>query len=38
MPKPIQYKAGSLIYFQGDRADKVFVLQVGKVNVVYLGH
>jgi CRP-like cAMP-binding protein len=35
MPKPLQYKAGSLIYFQGDPADKVFLLQVGKVNLVY---
>jgi len=35
MPKPLQYKAGSLIYFQGDPADKVFLLQAGKVNLVY---
>jgi len=35
MPKPLQYKSGSLIYFQGDPADKVFLLQVGKVNLVY---
>jgi CRP-like cAMP-binding protein len=35
MPKPLPYKAGSLIYFQGDPADKVFLLQVGKVNLVY---
>jgi CRP-like cAMP-binding protein len=31
----MQYKAGSLIYFQGDPADKVFILQTGKVNLVY---
>jgi len=35
MPKPLPYKAGSLIYFQGDPADKVFLLQAGKVNLVY---
>ena len=35
MPKPMQYKVGSLIYFQGDPADKVFILQTGKVNLVY---
>ena len=35
MPKPLQYRAGSLIYFQGDPADKVFIVQSGKVNLVY---
>ncbi|MDR1059236.1 MAG: cyclic nucleotide-binding domain-containing protein [Treponema sp.] len=35
MPKPLQYRAGSLIYFQGDGADKVFILQQGSVNLVY---
>ncbi|MDR1100571.1 MAG: cyclic nucleotide-binding domain-containing protein [Treponema sp.] len=35
MPKPLQYRSGSLIYFQGDPADKVFILQAGKVNLVY---
>jgi CRP-like cAMP-binding protein len=35
MPKPLQYRAGSLIYFQGDAADKVFILQQGSVNLVY---
>jgi CRP-like cAMP-binding protein len=35
MPKPLQYKTGSLIFFQGDPADKVFLLQAGKVNLVY---
>jgi TolA-binding protein len=35
MPKPLQYRAGSLIYFQGDEADKVFILQTGKVQLVY---
>jgi len=35
MPKPLPYKAGSLIYFRGDPADKVFLLQAGKVNLAY---
>jgi CRP-like cAMP-binding protein len=35
MPRPLQYRAGSLIYFQGDAADKVFILQKGTVNLVY---
>ena len=35
MPKPLQYRSGSLIYFQRDPADKVFIVQTGKVNLVY---
>jgi CRP-like cAMP-binding protein len=35
MPKPLQYRAGSLIYFQGDAADKIFILQKGALNLVY---
>ena len=35
MPKPLQYKPGSLIYALGDVADKVFLLQNGKVSMVY---
>ena len=35
MPKPLQYRTGSLIFFQGDPADKVFIVQSGKVNLVY---
>ena len=35
MPKPFQYRSGSLIYFQGDAADKIFILQKGAVNLVY---
>ena len=35
MPKPSQYRAGSVIYFQGDPADKIYILQTGKVNLVY---
>jgi CRP-like cAMP-binding protein len=35
MPKPLQFRSGSLIYFQGDPANQVFILQKGKVNLVY---
>ena len=35
MPKPLQYRTGSLIYFQGDAADKIFILQKGAINLVY---
>jgi len=35
MPKPLQYGSGSLIYFQGDPADKIYILQNGKVSLVY---
>ena len=35
MPKPLQYKSGSLIYFQGDPADKVFIVQSGSVSLAY---
>ncbi|MCL2070259.1 MAG: cyclic nucleotide-binding domain-containing protein [Treponema sp.] len=35
MPKPLQFKAGSLIYFQGDPADKVLIVQSGSVNLAY---
>ncbi|WP_461256416.1 cyclic nucleotide-binding domain-containing protein [Treponema sp. R80B11-R83G3] len=35
MPKPAQYRSGSLIYFKGDPADKIYILQSGKVSLVY---
>jgi CRP-like cAMP-binding protein len=35
MPKPAQYRTGSLIYFQGDPAEKIYILQNGKVSLVY---
>ncbi|MDR2304028.1 MAG: cyclic nucleotide-binding domain-containing protein [Treponema sp.] len=35
MPKPLQYRSGSIIYMRGDPADKVFILQSGKVNLIY---
>ena len=35
MPKHLQFSAGSLIYFQGDPADRVFIVQKGTVNLVY---
>jgi TolA-binding protein len=35
MPKALQYKGGAVIYFQGDAADKIFILQTGKVKLSY---
>jgi len=35
MSKPAQFRSGSLIYFQGDPADKIYILQTGKVSLVY---
>jgi len=35
MPKPFQYRSGSVIYFQGDEAEKIYILQNGKVSLVY---
>jgi len=35
MPKPAQYRSGSLIYFQGDPAEKIYILQTGKISLVY---
>ncbi|HUW41372.1 MAG TPA: tetratricopeptide repeat protein [Rectinemataceae bacterium] len=35
MPKVASYRANSVIYFQGDVSDKVFILQAGKVSLNY---
>jgi TolA-binding protein/CRP-like cAMP-binding protein len=35
MPKAMTYRTNSVIYFQGDEADKVFILQKGKVSLNY---
>jgi CRP-like cAMP-binding protein len=35
MPKSLQYSAGSVIYFQGDAAEKVLLLQNGSVKLGY---
>jgi len=34
MPKPHQYFTGSMIYARGDEANKLFILQSGKVSLV----
>ena len=34
MPKSLQYGAGSLIYFQGEAAERIFLLQSGNVNLI----
>jgi CRP-like cAMP-binding protein len=35
VPKPLQYKNGSLIYARGEEADKIYILQNGKISLVY---
>ena len=35
MPKPMQFRAGSVIYFLGDPADKIYILKSGKINLAY---
>jgi CRP-like cAMP-binding protein len=35
MPKTFQFRSGSVIYFKGDPADKVYLLQRGMINLVY---
>jgi CRP-like cAMP-binding protein len=35
VPKTVHYKANSVVYFQGDATDRVFLLRTGKVNLVY---
>jgi TolA-binding protein len=35
MPRETQFRAGSVIYFQGDEADTIFLLKKGGVDLVY---
>ncbi len=35
MPKAINYKANSIVYFRGDTSDKVYILKSGKVSLNY---
>jgi CRP-like cAMP-binding protein len=35
MPKALTYRMNSVIYFQGDPADKIYILQKGKVSLNY---
>jgi TolA-binding protein len=35
MPKTLQFRPGAVIYFKGDEADKIFLLQKGAVNLTY---
>jgi TolA-binding protein len=35
MPKTLSYRSGSVIYFQGDAADKICIVQTGSVRVTY---
>jgi tetratricopeptide (TPR) repeat protein len=35
MPQTKMFKAGSIIYFEKDKADSVFLLKEGKINLIY---
>jgi TolA-binding protein len=35
MPKTFQFRSGAVIYFKGDPADRVFILQNGIVSLIY---
>ena len=35
MPKVASFRANSVIYFEGDVSDKIFVLQKGRVTLKY---
>ncbi|MDR2792766.1 MAG: cyclic nucleotide-binding domain-containing protein [Treponema sp.] len=36
MPKLLQYRAGSVIYFRGDLTEKIFLLQNGSIKLTYV--
>jgi CRP-like cAMP-binding protein len=36
VPKPIQYRANSIIYFKGDSSDKIYILNSGKISLDYV--
>ncbi|MBN2508759.1 MAG: cyclic nucleotide-binding domain-containing protein [Spirochaetales bacterium] len=35
MPRPMQYKANSVVYFKGDSGDRIYILKSGKVSLRY---
>jgi CRP-like cAMP-binding protein len=35
MPRAVQYKTNSIVYFQGDTAERIYILQSGKVSLNY---
>jgi len=36
VPKAVQYRANSIIYFKGDQSDRIFLLNAGKVSLSYI--
>ncbi len=36
MPKAVQYRANSIIYFKGDQSERIFLLNPGKVSLSYV--
>jgi len=36
VPKAVQYRANSIIYFKGDQSERVFLLNAGKISLSYV--
>ncbi len=36
MPKAVQYRANSIIYFKGDQSERIYLLNSGKISLSYL--
>jgi len=36
MPKSVQYRANSIIYFKGDQSERIYLLNAGKVSLSYV--
>ncbi len=36
MPKAVQYRANSIIYFKGDQSERIFLLNAGKISLSYV--
>lgn len=36
MPRAVQYKTNSIVYFQGDVAERIYILKSGKVSLNYI--
>lgn len=35
MPRSVDYKQAAVVYFEGDKADRIFVIQAGEVEILY---
>ena len=36
MPKAVQYRANSIIYFKGDQSERIYLLNAGKISLSYV--